>query len=91
MAFPPPVSTALPTTPQTYEAWYGYSSLPKLQANSTQARDLIWAQTDSVARYWLDQGADGWRLDVGGDVDPGVTNAPSQRLLGRLPRRAPCR
>jgi glycosidase len=65
-------------TPQTYEAWYGYSSLPKLRANSTPARNLIWANgTNSVGPYWVDQGADGWRFDVGGDVDPGVTNDPT--------------
>ena len=35
-----PVDT---NTNQTqYEAWYGYSSLPKLQANSTAVRGLIW-------------------------------------------------
>ena len=64
--------------PQTYEAWYGYSSLPKLQANSTAVRQLIWSNgLSSVGPYWTQQGADGWRFDVGGDVDPGVTNDPS--------------
>ncbi len=61
--------------PQTYEAWYGYSSLPKLQANSTAVRDLIWNNgTSSVGPYWTQQGADGWRFDVGADVDSGLTN-----------------
>ena len=61
--------------PQTYEAWYGYSSLPKLKANSTPVRQLIWSNgTSSVGPYWVSQGADGWRFDVGGDVDPGLTN-----------------
>lgn|SRR6266498_3500164 len=60
---------------QTYEAWYGYSSLPKLQANSTQVRGLIFALgLSSVGPYWTQQGANGWRFDVGGDVDPGLTN-----------------
>ena len=64
--------------PQTYEAWYGYSSLPKLKANSTPVRQLIWSNgTSSVGPYWVSQGADGWRFDVGGDVDPGLTNDPS--------------
>ena len=62
----------------TYEAWYGYGSLPKLQANTSQVRNLIWADgTNSVGPYWLSQGGDGWRFDVGGDVDPGVTNDPA--------------
>lgn len=63
---------------QTYETWYGYGSLPKLRADSSEVRNLIWANgTNSVGPYWISQGADGWRLDVGGDVDPGVTNDPA--------------
>jgi glycosidase len=59
----------------TYEAWYGYSSLPKLQANTTDVRNLIWANgTNSVGPYWTSQGADGWRFDVGADVDQGLSS-----------------
>lgn len=60
-----------------YEAWYGYGSLPKLQANLAAVRNLIWANgLASVGPYWTNQGARGWRFDVGGDVDPGLTNDP---------------
>ncbi|GIV97468.1 MAG: hypothetical protein KatS3mg057_2125 [Herpetosiphonaceae bacterium] len=63
---------------QTYEAWYGYSSLPKLKANSTAVRQLIWSNgLSSVGPYWTQKGAWGWRFDVGGDVDPGLTHDPS--------------
>lgn len=62
----------------TYDAWYGYGSLPKLQANTTAVRNLIWSNgLSSVGPYWVDQGASGWRFDVGGDVDPGLTNDPA--------------
>lgn len=62
-------------TSQTYEAWYGYSSLPKLQANTPAVRTLIWNNgLSSVGPYWTQQGASGWRFDVGADVDPGLTN-----------------
>lgn len=61
-----------------YESWWGYDSLPKLKANTPAVRDLIWAQgTASIGPYWIDQGADGWRFDVGADVDPGVTGDPA--------------
>ncbi len=65
-----------------YESWFGYDSLPKLRATSTEIRNLIWASpttspTASIGKYWLEQGAAGWRLDVGGDVDPGTTNDPT--------------
>lgn len=63
---------------RTYEAWYGYSSLPKLQANSGAVRNLIWNDgLNSVGPYWVSQGADAWRFDVGADVDPGLTNNPA--------------
>ncbi|GAP62309.1 hypothetical protein ARMA_0732 [Ardenticatena maritima] len=59
-----------------YEAWFGYDSLPKLNSAMTDVRQLIWDSPNAIARYWL-QWADGWRLDVAGDVDPGVTNDPT--------------
>ncbi len=65
-------------TPQgaNYESWFGFDSLPKLNSANPEVRALIWDSVDSVARYWLRQGADGWRLDVGGDVDQGQVNSP---------------
>ncbi|MEW5988320.1 MAG: glycoside hydrolase family 13 protein [Chloroflexota bacterium] len=63
---------------RTYEAWYGYGSLPKLKANTTPVRALIWSNgLNSAGPYWVSQGAGGWRFDVGGDVDPGLTNDPA--------------
>ncbi len=63
---------------QTYTAWWGYGSLPKLQANSATVRDLIWDDgLNSVGPYWTYHGADGWRFDVGDDVDPGLTADPT--------------
>ncbi|MEW5987056.1 MAG: alpha-amylase family glycosyl hydrolase [Chloroflexota bacterium] len=61
----------------TYTSWFGFDSLPKLDSVNTEVRDLIWSGgSTAVGRYWM-QWADGWRLDVGGDVDPGVTNDPN--------------
>ncbi len=62
----------------TYESWFGYDSLPKLRSENAEVRDLIWDDgTNSIAPYWINQGAKGWRLDVAGDVDPGVTGDPT--------------
>ncbi|MBN1874645.1 MAG: hypothetical protein JXA33_10480 [Anaerolineae bacterium] len=59
----------------TYNAWWGYESLPKLNTTDVEAvRTYIYSgttafsDTNAIARYWLEQGADGWRLDVAGDV-----------------------
>ncbi|GAB4123366.1 MAG: hypothetical protein Fur005_37230 [Roseiflexaceae bacterium] len=61
----------------TYEAWYGYSSLPKIQSALPQVRQYFYGNSSSVGPYWTGQGASGWRFDVGADVDPGLTNDPS--------------
>jgi glycosidase/fibronectin type 3 domain-containing protein len=60
-----------------YESWFGFDSLPKLRAHEQEVRDLIYdGGPAAIGRYWV-QWADGWRLDVGGDVDPGTTNDPN--------------
>jgi glycosidase len=52
----------------TYDAWFGFDSLPVLNKNVQAVRDLVYAQgNSSVAPYWLNNGGSGWRLDVMGD------------------------
>lgn len=50
---------------QTYLNWWNHKSLPKLNSGNPQVRQYIF----SVARYWIEQGADGWRLDVPNEID----------------------
>jgi glycosidase len=57
----------------TYEAWYGYSSLPKIRSDLPAVRDYFYGGADAVGPYWTRLGASGWRFDVGADVDPGLT------------------
>lgn len=66
-----------------YESWFGYDSLPKLNGTNAAVRELFIddASADdgdpiAIARYWM-QWADGWRLDVGGDLDQGTINSPT--------------
>ena len=48
-----------------YLGWWGMKSLPKFNTNNPTVRKYIF----EVARYWIEQGADGWRLDVPNEID----------------------
>ncbi len=48
-----------------YLGWWGMKSLPKLNTSNPATRQYLL----NVARYWIDQGADGWRLDVPNEIN----------------------
>lgn len=48
-----------------YKCWWNLPALPVLNTNNPQVRSFIF----SIAKYWLDQGIDGWRLDVPNEID----------------------
>ncbi len=51
--------------PHNYEAWWGLPALPKLNTDNPGVRKHLL----DVARYWVDFGIDGWRLDVPEEID----------------------
>ena len=53
-------SYPIASNPASYQTCGGAAFLPKLNHANPAVRDYLL----TVARYWLDQGADGWRLDV---------------------------
>jgi glycosidase len=63
----------------TYEAWFNFFNVPKINTGLQEVRDFFFSGgPDSVARYWTRKGLGaGWRLDVGGDIDAGWTNDPN--------------
>ncbi len=48
-----------------YAAWWDLPALPKFNTNTQAVREFLL----SVARFWLDFGIDGWRLDVPEEID----------------------
>ncbi len=48
-----------------YLGWWSMKSLPKFNTDNPLVRKYIL----DVARYWIDQGIDGWRLDVPNEID----------------------
>jgi cyclomaltodextrinase len=51
--------------PPNYKAWANNPMLPKLNTDNSGVRDLLL----DIARYWIEFGIDGWRLDVPNEID----------------------
>lgn len=60
-----PVDAYSPGESTTYEAWWKYKSLPKFNTANPEVQKFIL----HVARYWIEQGIDGWRLDVPNEIN----------------------
>lgn len=63
-----PVDAYSPGDATTYLGWWKYKSLPKFNTDNLKVRDYIY----HVAQYWLEQGIDGWRLDVPNEINDDV-------------------
>ncbi|MGB8648802.1 MAG: alpha-amylase family glycosyl hydrolase [Anaerolineae bacterium] len=64
-------STCVPSTPggsdTYYNGWFGFDSIPVLTKSLPAVQQYFVTGPNSVSKYWLQQGATGWRLDVMGD------------------------
>ncbi|MGA9397337.1 MAG: glycoside hydrolase family 13 protein [Anaerolineaceae bacterium] len=60
-----PVDAYSPGDAVDYHAWWKFKSLPKLNTRNPVVRKYIF----DVARYWIEMGADGWRLDVPNEIN----------------------
>jgi glycosidase len=72
-----PVDAFSPGEAKDYQAWWGFKSLPKLNTTNASVRRYIL----DVARYWIEQGADGWRLDVPNEIDDDSFWAEFRRVV----------
>lgn len=60
-----PVDAFSPGEAEDYLAWWNIKSLPKFNTTNPDVRRYLL----EVAEYWVDQGIDGWRLDVPNEID----------------------
>lgn len=60
-----PLNAYQPNKPFNYLAWWNIQSLPKFNSANPETRRYLL----SVARHWIELGADGWRLDVPNEID----------------------
>jgi cyclomaltodextrinase len=54
-----------PGKAEDYLAWWDYKPMPKFNTQNPRVRQYIFG----VAKYWINLGADGWRLDVPNEID----------------------
>jgi glycosidase len=78
--------------PDDYNSWWGFDSLPVL-TEIQPVRDFIFGDDDAVARWWVEKGTAGWRLDVAPDKShefwrefrPAVKSAdPEAIIIGEI-------
>ncbi len=50
--------------PDTYESWWGMTTLPQVEEHSEEYRKYILSGDNAIVKKWLRLGASGWRLDV---------------------------
>lgn len=77
-----------------YKCWWDLPALPEFNIANPQVRQFLY----DVARYWIERGADGWRLDVPGCIDDDefwrkfrdvVKNInPDAYIVGEIPHEA---
>jgi cyclomaltodextrinase len=60
-----PLHAYTPGEAHNYLGWWNLKSLPKFNTSNPQVREYLLR----VARHWIEQGADGWRLDVPNEID----------------------
>lgn len=53
--------------PETYESWWGITTLPNVNENNPSYTDYI-CGNGGILQKWIDLGASGWRLDVADEL-----------------------
>lgn len=59
-------STGAPNS-AVYDGWFGFDTIPVINKSLPEVQEYFLTGENSVSKYWLEQGASGWRLDVSGD------------------------
>ncbi len=63
-----------PKYPIGYRGFSGVGNLPALNLENPEVADYLWSGKNSIVQKYLDEGADGWRLDVAFELGPTILN-----------------
>jgi glycosidase len=69
-----------PGDPTAYEAWWGVGSLPKLNTGNSEVKEYLF----KVVNYWLNFGADGWRVDVPNELVEAQSFFKEMRQIAKM-------
>ncbi len=70
-----------------YDGWFGFDSIPVINKNLPEVQEYFLTGNNSVSKYWLRQGAGGWRMDVSGD--PSFPNGYWETFRGVVKQTKP--
>ncbi len=65
--------------PYKYQSWWGFDTLPNVQEEEPSYMEFICGD-DGVLEYWMNLGADGFRLDVADELPDSFLDAVRWRL-----------
>jgi cyclomaltodextrinase / maltogenic alpha-amylase / neopullulanase len=60
-----PLDAFTPGEALNYAGWWSHKSLPKFNTTNPDVQKYLLG----IARYWIERGADGWRLDVPNEIN----------------------
>ncbi len=79
-----PLDAFTPGDAINYSGWWSHKSLPKFNTNNPEVRKFLLG----VARYWIEKGADGWRLDVPNEINDDEFWAEFRQVVKNANREA---
>lgn len=79
-----PLDAFTPGDAINYSGWWSHKSLPKFNTNNPEVRKYLLG----VAKYWIEKGADGWRLDVPNEINDDEFWAEFRRVVKSTNREA---
>ena len=66
--------------PNEYDSWWGISTLPAIDKTNEDYISYIIEEEGSVIEYWLNKGADGYRLDVADELGSAFIERLSKKV-----------
>ena len=79
-----PLDAFTPGDAINYSGWWSHKSLPKFNTTDPEVRRYLLG----VAKYWIEQGADGWRLDVPNEINDDDFWAEFRRIVKEVNKDA---